>query len=231
MPAKVTTQANDYREIDRFDGGVGWIAHPEEIMERASHAVATDAGVYLIDPVDAPGVDDLVAQVGAVAGVVLLSNHHSRDGPTLARRHDVPVYLPARMDAIDAGDVPTEQVGGRLPDTNYELLTLSVSSTWQEFALYDGETLIVPDSLGTADYIRVGKERLGVMLLQRLTPPRVPLSGLDPDRILVGHGEGVFEDAAGALEEAITTSRYRFPRALLENGVRQVRTVAAALRT
>ena len=47
-------------EIDRFDGGVGWIAYPEETMERASHALAVhdeegDADeVWVIDPVDAP---------------------------------------------------------------------------------------------------------------------------------------------------------------------------------
>ena len=30
----------DLHEIDRYDGGVGWIAYPNETMERASHAVA-----------------------------------------------------------------------------------------------------------------------------------------------------------------------------------------------
>jgi len=29
-------------EIDRFDGGVGWIAYPDETMQRASHALQTD---------------------------------------------------------------------------------------------------------------------------------------------------------------------------------------------
>ena len=57
----------DLHEIDRFDGGVGWIAYPDEAMERASHAVAvpneeseTD-DVWVFDPVDAPGLDALDA--------------------------------------------------------------------------------------------------------------------------------------------------------------------------
>jgi len=60
----------DLHEIDRFDRGVGWIAYPGEAMERASHAIAvpneeseTD-DVWVFDPVDAPGVDDLLADPG-----------------------------------------------------------------------------------------------------------------------------------------------------------------------
>jgi len=230
MPAKVTEHATDYRETDRWEGGVGWIAHPGETMERASHALATDAGVYLVDPVDAAGVDDLVTELGDVTGVVVLSNHHARDAEAFAERHDVAVYLPEEMDDLGL-HVPVERFTGRLPATDYELVTVSVSSGWQEFALDDGETLVVAESLGTADYIRVGDERLGVMLLRRLTPPRDALGGRDPDRILVGHGEGVFEDAARALADALVHSRARFPRAVLENGRRQLGTVTAAIRT
>jgi len=64
----------DLHEIDRFDRGVGWIAYPGEAMERASHAIAvpneeseTD-DVWVFDPVDAPGVDDLLADLGRSVG-------------------------------------------------------------------------------------------------------------------------------------------------------------------
>lgn len=33
-----------YRLIDDFDGGVGWLAHPDEDGQRASHAVVGDEG-------------------------------------------------------------------------------------------------------------------------------------------------------------------------------------------
>lgn len=231
VPAKVTDTAGDVREIDRFDRGVGWLAHPREIMERASHALATDGGVYLVDPVDGGGVDDLVEEIGEVAGVVLLSNHHTRDGQVLARRHEVPVFLPDGMAVGDQIAGSVERFDTRLPGTDYDLIPVSASSTWQEFALFDGATLVVADSLGSADYFLVGDERLGVILLRRLTPPRAALGGLDPDRILVGHGEGVFRDAPAALADALAHSRSRFPRALVENGLRQARTVTAAIRT
>jgi hypothetical protein len=234
MPAKVTERATDYREVDRFEGGVGWIAHPEEIMQRAGHALATDESVYAVDPVDAEGLDDLLAEFGDVTGVVLLSNHHGRDADRVADRHGVPVYLPEPMEDVTeefdvAVDVERVAVGELLGD--YELLEVAVESNWHEFALYDGETLVVSESIGAAPYMRVGDERLGVMLLRRLSPPREALEQLSPERVLSGHGPGVDEDADEALTEALQCSRRRFPRALLENGLQQARTVTAALRS
>jgi hypothetical protein len=44
----------------------------------------------------------------------------------------------------------------------------------------------------------------------RLRPPR-SLRGLEPDHLLVGHGEGVHHDPA-ALESALKTGRQRIPR-------------------
>ncbi|QLD90964.1 hypothetical protein HWV07_18695 [Natronomonas salina] len=233
MPAKVTDPATGYEEIDRWNGGVGWIAHPEETMERASHALATDEGVWLVDPVDADGIDDLLGEFGEVAGVVVLSNHHTRDAAVFANRHGVPVTLPASMtDVAGSLDAPVAylDVGGTVGD--YELLEVADSGpAWREYALYDGETLVVSESVGGADYLRVGDERLGVMLLRRLTPPREAFADLSPERVLSGHGPGVHEDAAPALAEALTYSRRRFPSALLANGRSQLRTVAAAIRT
>jgi len=238
VPAKVTAPPAGFREVDRWPGGVGWIAHPEETMRRASHALATDAGVWVVDPLDAPGVDELLADVGEVVGVVVLSNYHRRDAATLARRHDVSVHLPTPvtetgLDGEIEAPVETVPVGGTLGD--YEVLEVDVGTAlgaeWYEFGLYDGETLVVGESVGGAPYLRVGEERLGVMLLRRLDPPRETLGGLDPDRVLGGHGAGVDEAAAAALEDALANARRRYPRALLENGTDQVRSVLAALRT
>ena len=233
MPAKVTDPASGYQEIDRWSGGVGWIAHPEETMERASHALATDEGVWLVDPVDAAGVGDLVEAYGEVAGVVVLSNHHARDADVFANRYGVPVTLPASMTAVaDSLDAPVAylEAGGTVGD--YELLEVADSGpAWREYALYDGETLVVSESVGGADYLCVGDERLGVMLPRRLTPPREAFADLAPERVLSGHGPGVHENAAPALEEALTYSRRRFPKALLANGVSQLRTAIAAVRT
>ena len=59
-------------------------------------------------------------------------------------------------------------------------------------------------------YYRAPGERLGVSPLLRLTPPR-RLLAVEPDHVLVGHGEGIHEDAAAALREAVTLARRRTP--------------------
>lgn len=235
MPAKVTDSPTGYETIDRWEDGVGWMAHPEEIMRRASHALATDEGVWLVDPLDAPDVDDLIAEYGDVAGIVVLSNYHERDAAAFARRYDIAVTVPEPMAGLVTFDAPVETVPVGDSLGGYEVIEVAVDAAfgaeWHEYGLFDGETLVVGESLGAAPYLRAGNERLGVMLLRRLDPPRDALAGLDPDRVLSGHGAGVQEDAAEALEEALDHSRRRFPRALVENGLHQVRTVLAALRT
>jgi hypothetical protein len=234
MPAKVTDHATEFETIDRWVGGVGWLAHPEEIMQRASHALATAEGVWLTDPVDADGIDDLIAEFGAVRGVAVLSTHHARDADTIANRHDVPVYLPETMTGVaETLDAPTGRINIGATLGEYELIEVAHggSEFWQEYALYDGETLLVGESVGGAPYRRVGDERLGVMLMRRLTPPVDALGDLEPDRVLGGHGPGVDEDATAALQDALENARRRFPRALLRHGSKQLRTMTAAVRT
>jgi hypothetical protein len=205
------------REIDRFDGGVGWIAYPEEGMQRASHALATDAGVLLVDPVDAEGVEDLYADLGDVAGVVLLLDRHVRDAATFADRHDVPVYAPAWMSGVadDLGTTP-EPLGDLLADTDYVIERVVDNGFWQEAALFDAATgtLVVPEAVGTADFFTAGDERLGVHPVLRLFPPK-RLRSLDAERVLVGHGAGVLDDGAAALRDALDNSRTRAPAAYL----------------
>ncbi|MEZ3168240.1 hypothetical protein ABNG02_12985 [Halorubrum ejinorense] len=212
----------DLHEIDRYDGGVGWIAYPDETMERASHAFAvhneeTDQDeVWVVDPVDAPGVDDLLDELGTVAGVVVGLDRHKRDCAEIAERHDVPVYVPEWMTGVadDLGPaVEIERFGSRLADTGFEAIRIRDSSIppWQEVGLFDGETLIVPESLGTGSYFRGDRERLGVHPMLRLTPPTTALSGLNPERVLVGHGVGVHERAAVAVEDALSDSRRKAP--------------------
>lgn len=234
MPAKVTEAADDFATIDRWEGGVGWVAHPEETMQRASHALATDEGVWIVDPVDAEGIDDLIAEFGEVRGVVVLSNHHLRDAPAVAARHDVPVYLPSQMTGVaERIDGPVGRIENGATLGEYELIEVAHSGSdfWQEWALYDGETLVCSESVSGAPYCTVGDERLGVMPMRRLSPPRDALAGLEPKRVFSGHGAGVQTEATVALQEALRTSRRGFPRALLANGRKQLGTVLAALRT
>jgi hypothetical protein len=210
--------AAELREIDRWDGGVGWLAYPDEGMQRASHAVVADEGVWLLDPVDAPGLDDLLAEFGDVAGVAVCLDRHKRDAAALARRHDVAVHVPDWMTGVATKlDAPVERFGDALADTGFAAIRVKKSAVppWQEAALYDdaGGTLYVPEAVGTASYFRARGERLGVHPMLRLFPPRRPLSDLAPERVLVGHGEGVMRDGASALAEALAESRSRAPSA------------------
>jgi hypothetical protein len=210
--------ATDFEEIDRFDGGVGWLAYPDERMQRASHALATDDGVWLVDPVDAEGIDDLLAELGAVAGVVLLLDRHKRDAAAFATRHDVSVHIPSWMSGV-AGDIdaPVERFDGELGETGYRLRMVA-TPLWQEAVLYhdEQETLVVAEALGTSEYMRTDTERLGVHPALRLFPPRESLQEFAPQRVLMGHGAGVHEHANAALGAALSGSRRRAPALYLK---------------
>jgi hypothetical protein len=188
-------------------------------MQRASHALAVDGEVWVIDPVDVEGLDDLLAEFGDVAGVVVLLDRHKRDAAAIANRHDVSVYLPAILsDVADDLDAPVELVQRELADTGYELYDVIDNFAWSEAALYssDNGVLVVPEAVGTTDYFLASGERLGVHPALRLKPPR-KLARLTPKRILVGHGAGLHQDATRALDDAISGSRGRTPSLYMKN--------------
>lgn len=214
MTFRVDERATEFREIDRFDGGVGWIAHPDERMLRASHALEIDGEVWVFDPVDVEGIDDLFAEFGDVTGVVVLLDRHKRDAAAIANRHDVPVFLPDFFEGVtEELDAPVARFSETLSDTGLEAQTVVDNRFWQEVALYnpaDG-TLLVPESVGTASYFLAGSERLGVHPMRRAIPPRAELGRFTPERVFVGHGHGVMTDAATALEDALASARRRTP--------------------
>lgn len=216
MPVYDRSTASDFQVIDRWADGVGWFAHPGESGRRASHAVGADDGVWVFDPLDARGVDDLLAELGDVAGVAVLSSHHARDAGAIAARHGVPVHVPVWMDRVGPRvDAPVRRYETTFGESGFRVHRFEPLSLWQEAVAYrpaDG-TLVVPDLLGTGPGYVVGDERVGVVLSHRLFPPR-RLADLEPERLLFGHGTGVFEDAAAVLEDAISGARRRFPRAL-----------------
>jgi len=197
-------------------------------MQRASHALVADDGsgdpdaddsgdpsVWLIDPVDTPDLDETIADLGEVAGVVVLLDRHKRDSAAVARRHDVPVYVHATMDDVaETLDSNVERFDAELADTGYRTIRVLNRGFWTEVALIspaDG-TLVVPEAVGACDYFLTGDERLGVHPALRLLPPRGSLGGLAPDRIAVGHGAPVVDDAPRALSDALAGARRRAPR-------------------
>lgn len=203
------SDSTSLREIDRWEGGAGWLAYPDEGMERASHALVDGDDVWLVDPVDADDLDEFLADLGEVAGVLVLLDRHKRDAATIATRHDVSVYRPSWMDSIDSEiNAPVTTLGGMLDETGYGVQKRINLPIWKEAMLYrpDDGTLLVPESIGTADFFCTAEERLGVHPVLRLTPPN-ELIDLSVDRLLVGHGPGIQEDVMATIKEAISESR------------------------
>lgn len=193
-----------------WPGGLSWLACPDEPELRASHALATDSGVWLVDPLDGPGIDDAIAELGEVAGVVLLLDRHVRDAGVFADRYDVAVHLPAPLTRADAdADGPVEPFTGEFADTGYRARPVVDNRFWREAALVsdDGATALVPEALGTNPFYRAPGERAGVNPFLRFFPPRRQLGDLDPDRLLVGHGEPILEDAGRAVQDALAGAR------------------------
>ena len=221
------TESDGARLVQEFDGGCSWLAHPEEGGQRASHALCGADGVWVIDPVDAPNLDELLADLGSVAGVAVCSSWHARDAGRVADRHDVAVHVPAWMSRVDARvDAPLCRYGLEPGESGFRTIPCRPFPLWDEAFLYDeaSETLVVPDSLATAEYSVLEGERLGAQWFRRPQPPE-QLRGLEPERILVGHGTPVTEDAPAALERALDGARRGFPRSLVENAPTSLRSL------
>ena len=175
--------------------GFGWIA--DEAATRTSHALVADGKVWLVDALDWPDALAHTLSLGDPAGVIQLLDRHNRDCGTLATRLGVPHLV-----------VPDE-----LPGTPFSVVPVRRSKRWRESALWwpETRTLVVADAFGTNRFFTGGKAELGVHLLLRLTPPRA-LAANEPERILVGHGEGLAgPGAATALHEALASSRRALP--------------------
>lgn len=218
--------------LNSWNEGRSWLAHPDETGVRVSHAVTADDGVWVIDPIDAPGVDALLEELGEVAGVAVLCSHHARDAGAIANRHDVAVHAPQWMNRVaDRVGAPIERYESTFGESDFQITRVEPLSLWQEAIAYreaDG-TLIIPDLLGTGPGYTVGDERLGVVLSHRLFPPRELLGEVEPERILLGHGAGVFHDASAALADALAGARKRFPRAVVSHLGTNIRLLTAAM--
>ena len=183
------------RVVDEFEGGFGWQADEPEFTQRTSHAVREGDKVWLFDVVDADGLDERVRALGEPAGVVQLLDRHGRDCAAVADRLGVPL-----------------QVTPRGPSAAVPTLRVMWIRGWHEVAAFvDQRVLVVGDALGTPRYFCAPGERLAVHPGLRLFPPR-SLRGLASERVLCGHGAGVHDGAAEALDEALRTARRRIPR-------------------
>lgn len=207
-PLKNRGPGDEVTVVYRWENGMTWMAHREPQMQRASHALLDDDDIWLVDPLDAGGLDEELDALGTVAGIVVLDSQHGRHADRLAVRHDVaihvPTCLPEDTHAVSDFDTPVEFFDDELADTGFELVWERVSEPiWYEGVLYHPErrTLVIPDTLMTA-HLTVQIGRLEVVPFWRFWPP-TDLADLNVERILVGHGDPVTDNAQTALEEAV----------------------------
>jgi hypothetical protein len=182
-----------FRFCDESAYGFGWVTG--DTLQRCSHALLVDGRVWVVDPVAWPEAEERIRSLGEPAGVVQLLDRHNRDCAAMAERLEVPHVL--------------------LPDAlpPFELVRVVNVRFWRERALWwpERRLLVVADAVGTNSFFLARGERLAVTPLLRLTPPRT-LARFEPEHVLVGHGEGVHDDATGVLRDALRTSRRGLPR-------------------
>ena len=180
--------------VDELPFGFGWL-EAGSFARRCSHAVAVDGKVWIFDALADEEALARIAALGEPAAVVQLLDRHGRDNAAVAKRLGVPLHV-----------VPERAP----PDAPFEVVPLLRNRLWSEVALWFPElaTLVVAEALGTAQYYRAPDERVAVNPVLRLTPPR-GLLGFEPEHLLVGHGEGVHEDTAAAIRDAIQHSGSR----------------------
>ena len=162
------------RFCDEGEFGFGWI-RGGEFMERCSHALVDGGRVWLLDPLDAEGVEERVRGLGEPAGVIQLLDRHARDCAAFADRLGVPHHLVPRMP---------------VPGAPFEFRVVRDRRRWREVALWwpEAQVLACADVLGTARYYRVGDERLAVHPLLRAMPPRDTVQGLTPGHVRSSQG-------------------------------------------
>ncbi len=185
--------------FDDFGFGFSWVMR--EAMTRTSHALATDDGVWLVDPVDEPEAMERVAALGAPAGVLQLLDRHNRDCAAVAARLGVP-HL---------------RVPDAVPGAPFTFVRVIDMPIWHEVALWwpERRVLVVAEVVGTNESYTLGQGAAGVQGTLRLRPPGA-LRGYQPEHLLVGHGRGIHgPEATEALAGAYARSRRDLPRLAL----------------
>lgn len=213
---QIRSPAEEVTVIKRWEDGLTWMAYPEAQMQRASQALVVDDEVWVVDPLDGGNLDEELAGLGTVAGVVVLGSEHHRHADRLAARHDVPIHLPKWFEE-EAKDYEADviQFTDELAQTGFEAIKLK-EGFWQEAGLYhpDRRTLAVSDTFMTGLFT-AQPGRVELFPPARFDPPYEAIEGLAADRLLVGHGEPVFEDVEEQIERALAMEYRSTPTAVI----------------
>lgn len=183
-----------------------WRPVDEGFMQRTAHGLRLGGDIWLVDPIDADDLDDLLHSRGSVAGVVVTLSRHLRDSLAIASRHGVRIWADEAVGRVALGE-SGRRFRERIPGTPLFSIPLpghGLRRFWHESALWWPEqgTVLVSESLGTVAYFQLGDEALGLHPFRRGDPPR-ELLPLPAQRLLTGHGDEIARNADRMIRECI----------------------------
>jgi hypothetical protein len=190
--------------VSRGEYGLSWRPAGEGRMRRTSHALASGARLWLVDPIDCAGLDELIAPLGDPAGIVLTIDRHARGAVEIAARLGVPVLADR---ALGRARRASHRFAGAVPGSPLRSIPIpgrGLRRWWREAALWwpEARVLVVGESLGDVPYFLLDGERLGLHPVRRSQPP-TELLRCDPETLLAGHGDGVAAGAGEVMRDTI----------------------------
>jgi glyoxylase-like metal-dependent hydrolase (beta-lactamase superfamily II) len=184
-----------------------WQVHDDRInFLSAAHAVATDEGVVLVDPL--PLAEDALRGLGEVAAIVLSSGSHQRSSWRLRRELGVAVWAPALSRQIDEDPDVRYGEGDRLPGGLTALFTPGAGTTQHTLVREEDPRIAIVSDL----VVRAPGHEVQLVPDEYADDPAQAresvrkLLGVAFEVLCMGHGEPVTEDARGALGRALGES-------------------------
>jgi hypothetical protein len=175
-----------------------------------------DDAVWVIDPIDGPNLDDVLADLGGVVtDVVVLLDRHMRDSVEVAQRHDARLHVVA---GSLRQEVPEDALrfDDELDGSPFTVVPVRrIARVWNERALWwpEHELLVIAEAVGSASgFVGSADGPLAVHPMLRLTPPRASFAQATPKVVLCGHGAPVTDHAGEALQTALADSRRGTPK-------------------
>lgn len=197
-PKAVASEAEEIRP-----GLWHWQVHDERIdFVSSSHALRTDAGTVLIDPL--PLAPDALAALGDVAAVCLTTSSHQRSSWRLRRELGVQVYAPALVEQVEEEPDVRYSEGDRLPGDLLAIFTPG-AGTAQHSLLLEGEGVVFAPDL----FVNPPGGRLRLVSARYMHDPEEArrsiekLLGYEFDVLCHGHGMPVVGGAKDAIRAAL----------------------------
>jgi hypothetical protein len=166
----------------------------------AAHAVRTDDGVVLVDPLPLAG--DALSGLGELSAICLTTSSHQRSAWRLRRELGLRVWAPAASKEVEEEPDERYSEGDALPGGLRAIFTPGAGTT-QHSLLLDG-VLLTPDL-----FVHPPGEQLSLIPAEYAHDPEQArrtvekLLDLEFSVLCTGHGTPVTDDPKSAIQEAL----------------------------